>query len=68
MTGSGLDIDGDALTYAWIQHSGPRVMLAGADTPTIQFLAPEVPTDIEFDLTVTDPLGASHTDRIKLRY
>lgn len=65
VVGSGLDIDGDDLEYSWVQHSGPDVSLARAETPSVSFIMPG--QEIELDLTVTDPFGASHRDRVKIR-
>ncbi|MEM9208553.1 MAG: choice-of-anchor B family protein, partial [Pseudomonadota bacterium] len=50
------DPDGDALTYAWTQESGPTVTLNSADTPTATFVAPTVSTatSLGFRLTATD--------------
>lgn len=55
------DPDGDALTYAWTQESGPIVTLAGRATEAATFVAPSVGTEarMEFRLTVTDARGAS---------
>ncbi len=50
------DPDGDALTYAWTQVSGPTVTLNSADTATATFVAPSVSvaTTLTFRLTATD--------------
>jgi len=69
LDGSGSsDPDGDALTYAWTQLSGPDVALTGADTATPAFTAPEVCTDTlaVLQLTVTDPEGLAATDQLTL--
>ena len=53
---SGNDPDGDILFYSWKQISGPAVVLNGANTSTLQFVAPSVvkTTGLEFECTVTD--------------
>jgi VCBS repeat-containing protein len=51
-TGSS-DADGDTLTYAWTQVSGPPVTLAGADTATPEFHGLGAGTYV-FRLTVSD--------------
>jgi len=55
------DPDGSALTYAWVQTSGPAVTLTGADTDAPTFTAPDVgpgggplTETLTFQLTVTD--------------
>lgn len=55
------DIDGDALTYAWQQISGPAVTLTSTQTASTQFTAPSVASDalLQFRLTVSDPGGLS---------
>ncbi|MFP2906894.1 myxosortase-dependent M36 family metallopeptidase [Pyxidicoccus sp. 3LFB2] len=49
----GADADGDTLTYAWTQLSGPEVTLSGANTSTATFSTPEVTADTEFTFRVT---------------
>ena len=66
LTGSGNDADGTVVRYRWEQTSGPPVVLSGADTPNVNFIAPEVTLEnlveeLEFQLTVTDDDGASGT-------
>ena len=58
------DPDGDPLTYAWTQTSGPPVTLTGASTVSPGFTAPTLaagdqPAVLVFSLVVTDPLNAS---------
>lgn len=59
------DPDGDALTYAWAQVSGPDVSLDDADTATPSFTAPAVDEEqaLTFELTVSDGT-ASATDTV----
>jgi hypothetical protein len=68
LSGSGsLDIDGDAISYAWRQTGGSTVTLNDADTATPSFTAPLVPGDtpFTFELKVTDiPGGLSAIDEI----
>lgn len=60
------DPNGDTLSYAWTQVSGPSVALANADTATASFTTPAVCSDtpLVFRLTVSDPGGLSHSDEI----
>ncbi|MCE2518359.1 MAG: hypothetical protein J4G15_00815 [Alphaproteobacteria bacterium] len=58
------DPDGDALAYAWSQVSGTAVTLAGANTASASFTAPEESGDLSFSLTVTDPGGLSGSDEV----
>jgi hypothetical protein len=58
------DPDGEAITFAWSQTSGPAVTLAGADTARPTFTAPTVPAGspaavLVFSLVVTDPHASS---------
>lgn len=51
------DIDGDELTYSWMQISGREVLLSGADTAVATFVAPGVGPEGEslvFELSVND--------------
>lgn len=71
LAGSGSDVDGEALGYSWKQLAGPTVGLTGESTPTLQFTAPVLPggapsdqQEFEFELTVTDICGASHSDTV----
>jgi uncharacterized protein (TIGR03382 family) len=58
-TGSS-DPDGDALTYAWSQTSGPTVTITGANTASASFVMPDSgPVGIQ--LKVTDAKGAFTT-------
>ncbi|MFZ5445200.1 MAG: myxosortase-dependent M36 family metallopeptidase [Myxococcota bacterium] len=59
------DADGDALTYAWRQVSGPMAQVTSTNTAMLQGLAPEVTanTDLVFELRVTDGTDAA-TDRV----
>jgi hypothetical protein len=54
-TGSA-DPDGDALTFAWSQTSGPTVTLSGGASTGPTFRAPSVaaPTPLAFQVTVSD--------------
>lgn len=59
------DPDGDALTYAWVQTSGPAVTLANANTATPSFTAPFVTAagaTLKFKLTVNDGFSGSSCD------
>lgn len=50
------DLEGDPLTFAWIQLDGPTVTLEGMDTATPSFQSPDVLTSatLRFQLTVND--------------
>ncbi|WP_375770011.1 myxosortase-dependent M36 family metallopeptidase [Archangium gephyra] len=68
ISGSAVDFDNDALTYAWTRVSGPAVTLSGANTATVSFTAPEVTsdTDVVLRLTVNDGKAAV-TDTVSVR-
>jgi large repetitive protein len=62
------DPDGDALSYAWAQVSGPAATLADP-TQAVQLLTvPDVAgaADLVFRVTVSDPGGASSTASVTL--
>jgi hypothetical protein len=62
LTASGsTDADGDALTYRWIQMSGPLIFVWNDTSAHPHFVAPNVsqPTVIEFSLVVEDGKGAT---------
>ncbi|OJT25841.1 hypothetical protein BO221_08325 [Archangium sp. Cb G35] len=58
------DPDGDALTYNWVQVSGPAVELSGANTATATFSTGEVPADrvLTFRVTVSDGEASATRD------
>ena len=58
--------DGDELTYAWTQLSGPTAALGTTDEETLAFTAPDVDSDgvMLFRLTVSDPQGLTSTDDV----
>ena len=60
VTATATDSDGSISTYAWVQKSGPSVVLSNTDTATVSVDAPEVTadTDIVLTITVTDDDGA----------
>jgi len=52
------DPDGNyPLTYAWLQTSGPGVILSNPNAVNPTFLAPPTPCTLTFNLHVTDSLG-----------
>ncbi len=57
---------GDTLTFAWTQLSGTPVTLSAANTATPTFTSPAADATLEFELTVTDSLGLSDTDRVRV--
>ena len=56
LTGSGVDPEGQGLTYTWVQTSGPSVTLDDPNAASPSFTAPEglVNSDITFELQVSD--------------
>ena len=61
LDGSGSsDPDGDVSGFAWSQTAGPVVALTDADTAAPSFTVPDVdaPTELVFELVVTDDEGA----------
>lgn len=63
---SSSDPDGDEIVFNWAQTAGPTVALSSNTIANPTFVAPGVAADtnFEFELKVTDPVGASGTDRV----
>ena len=66
-TGSN-DINGDTLTYTWVQVSGPAVVLDDASAAQPTFTAPEGISNstVQFQLTVNDGTSSSVADTIAI--
>jgi hypothetical protein len=63
------DPDGDPITFAWTQMSGPSVQLSSANQAKTSFTAPsnlQADTTISFKLTVTDSSGLSNFDTVSI--
>jgi 3D (Asp-Asp-Asp) domain-containing protein len=63
------DPDGDPLTFAWTQVSGPTVLLSNANEAKTSFTAPsnlEQDTTLGFKLTVTDKGRMSSSDTVSI--
>jgi hypothetical protein len=61
LTATASDVDGQPLSYAWTQVSGPAVVLDDAGVATPTFTAPEglVNSDLVFRLDVSDGIATS---------
>jgi hypothetical protein len=67
--GASSDPDGDALTFAWTQLSGPPVTLSDPASATPRFTAPQVGEGgaaLVFRLVVGDGSAASHPDMVTI--
>ena len=64
-TGSS-DPESGALGFSWVQTAGPSVTLTGANTAQPTFTAPTGPATLTFEVTVTDPEGATDTDTVTI--
>jgi len=64
LTGSGSDVDGGNLTYAWTQIQGPVAVIRDPDEDETVVEGVEGPATLVFRLTVTDPSGASSSDEV----
>jgi subtilisin family serine protease len=60
-----IDLDGEIVSYAWTQISGPPVALMNATSPMASFVAPAAGT-VAFSLTVTDNDGLISTSSIAI--
>ncbi|MBK7641955.1 MAG: hypothetical protein IPJ19_02730 [Planctomycetes bacterium] len=62
LTGSGVDPEGETLTYTWTQTSGPTVVLDDAHAGSPTFTAPEglTNTTLTFQLAVSDGTNVSY--------
>lgn len=71
LAGQGSDPDGDTITYAWSQVSGPTLTLDSVSDPDSGLTAPEVPIGNSVPsvlrLTVTDASGASASDDVEVQ-
>ncbi|MBI4319194.1 MAG: tandem-95 repeat protein [Chloroflexi bacterium] len=67
LAGSGSDLDGDTITYSWLQTAGPTATLSDASSASPTFTAPDVMADtvLTFQLTVSDG-GASAEDTVNI--
>ena len=53
------DIDGEIVSYGWVQLGGPPVVLDDPTSPTPMFANPGPTDELLFELTVTDDDGAA---------
>ncbi|WP_157832470.1 PKD domain-containing protein [Candidatus Nitrosotenuis chungbukensis] len=70
LSGTGTDPDDDFLTVQWKQVGGEPVTLSSTTVAEPTFTAPEVENGmvkiLTFELTVTDPYGATDKDTLKI--
>lgn len=61
LSGSATDLEGDPLTFAWVQSSGPGVTLSNAAVLTPSFTTPRVTasTPLTFTLSVSEDGGSA---------
>jgi hypothetical protein len=60
------DPDGDQISFTWTQIAGEPVILADDMTPIATFTAPNVPSILTFQLTVSDDRGEQGIDFINV--
>lgn len=65
LPGSGSDVDGSVVTYAWTQVSGPAATLTNQNLPTLS-VSNMVAGTYLFRLTVTDDKGATGVDDVTI--
>ncbi|MCC5794676.1 MAG: hypothetical protein JJT85_08060 [Chromatiales bacterium] len=61
-----LDLDGEIVSYSWVQLDGPDAGLQDAGTPTPSFNVPAGEARMVFQLTVTDDQGATASDTVEV--
>ena len=61
-----LDVDGDDITYSWIQTAGHPVTLTDSTISNPQFTAPDSNDQITFMLTVSDGVATSNPDVVNI--
>lgn len=68
LNGSGTDRDGTIVAFSWTQTAGPPVTITTPNAVTAGFTAPEIATTTQliFSLSVTDDVGATHSDSIRI--
>ncbi|GAB2830617.1 PKD domain-containing protein [Ferruginibacter profundus] len=66
LTGTGTDVDGTIIAYAWRQISGPPDKLTSINTAST-FLQNLVDGSYKFELTVTDNRGATDKDTVNVK-
>jgi chitinase len=68
LNGTAVDADGNVLSYAWKQLSGPAVTLANANKLVADFVAPTVTADTSyaFELSVTDGVATAVTAKVTI--
>jgi hypothetical protein len=67
--GSAYDPDGDPMTFAWHQVSGPTVSMSGTTTLTMSFVAPKVTSDtsMKFRLWARDNRNGETRDDVAIK-
>lgn len=68
LTGSAIDPDGTIASYSWLQTKGDNVDLSDSLSISASFTAPSIhsDTDYEFQFTVTDNEGKTHSDTLTI--
>ena len=66
LTGSGTDADGTIASYQWAQISGPSTFNIASPSQAQTAVNNLVPGVYQFQLTVTDNLGATATDTVNI--
>ena len=66
LTGNASDVDGTITSFQWAQTAGSPVTLSNGNTANASFGAPQISaaTGLEFEFTVTDDAGATHSDAV----
>ena len=61
-----LDVDGDTITYNWVQTSGYLVTLTDSTIANPQFSIPNIDDTLTFMLTVSDGTATSNPDMVNI--
>jgi len=66
LTGTGSDTDGSIAAYDWKQLSGPSANVLFSLTTAVTYANNLIEGSYEFELTVTDNMGAKNRDTVKV--
>ncbi len=66
LSGANSEDDSAIVAYQWTQISGADTPIVDAQSQTITITTPTTPSELVFELTVTDEQGLTHSDRVTI--